>query len=167
MLNKTLEASASVTVSARRFILSLCLIVLLLILGLSAYNPTVDAPKTEYKKSSVILGKKQFSVAIADTNEKRNKGLGGRDYIAPDEGMLFVFEQSGEYCFWMKDVDFSIDILWFDESYELVHEVLSVHPESYPKSFCPPRSALYVLEIKGGETVKLNDRSLLEIEHML
>ena len=43
------------------------------------------------------------------------KGLSGRDNLADDEGMFFVFEKSDIYPFWMKDMKFAIDIIWIME----------------------------------------------------
>lgn len=104
----------------------------------------------------VSLGDRVFKVQVADDDLERSKGLSGQPGLQPDEGMLFVFEGPTANCFWMKDMKFRLDILWFDENYRLIHRVLDVGPESYPTSFCPPRRAKYVVELLGGRTEKLN-----------
>lgn len=53
-----------------------------------------------------------YHLEVADTDAQRRKGLGDRDSLCDDCGMLFEFEAPGRYPFWMKDMRFSIDILW-------------------------------------------------------
>lgn len=80
------------------------------------------------------------------------KGLSGRSSLQRDQGMLFVFEKPGKYCFWMKDMNFPIDIIWINESKKVVTVKENVKPESYPDSFCPSESARYVIEVNAGRS---------------
>lgn len=80
----------------------------------------------------------------------RTLGLSGRTSLAWDHGMLFDFEKPGEYCMWMKDMNFSLDMLWMDEERSIVAMRKGVSPETYPKSFCGPETARYVLEVNAG-----------------
>lgn len=57
----------------------------------------------------------RVAVTVAATVATREKGLSGSDGLAPGEGMLFVFDEPGEYRFWMKDMKFPIDILWIKD----------------------------------------------------
>lgn len=98
----------------------------------------------------VVVGGQSLPVELADTPEKRMRGLSGRESLPENRGMLFVFPEEGIYGFWMKDMRFSIDILWLSSSGEVVHIVESVTPESYPESFTPEKAALYVLELPAG-----------------
>ena len=89
-------------------------------------------------------------VDIADTPQKREAGLSGRESLAQDEGMLFVFPEDGIYAFWMKDMHFSIDILWISHAGMVVEMQESVSPETYPATFVPSKGARYVLELPSG-----------------
>jgi uncharacterized membrane protein (UPF0127 family) len=89
-------------------------------------------------------------VTIADSDELRSRGLGGRAGLAPDEGMLFVFDTDLQPGFWMKDMLFSIDILWLDSEKRIVHIAPRVAPDTYPKAFFPPVPSRYVLELPTG-----------------
>src|SRR6266705_3024888 len=51
---------------------------------------------------------------VAKTAAAQAKGLGGRQGIANDQGMLFVFSKEDVECFWMKDMRFPLDIIWLD-----------------------------------------------------
>lgn len=58
------------------------------------------------------VGETAFEVEIADTVVKRTLGLSGREELEEGKGMLFVFPEKSQQGFWMKDMKFSIDIIW-------------------------------------------------------
>lgn len=89
-------------------------------------------------------------VSIADTDATREKGLGGRSGLASDEGMLFIFPKDGIYAFWMKDMQFSIDIVWLSAEGRVVYIAQNVSPSTYPRDFVPESPARYVLELPAG-----------------
>lgn len=60
------------------------------------------------------VGSKLIQVEVRDTTEGRNKGLSGREPLADDEGMLFVFPVKANYPFWMKEMKFDLDFIWID-----------------------------------------------------
>lgn len=53
-----------------------------------------------------------IKVNVADTPQLRSKGLGGRDSLAEDQGMLFIFPEAKKYQFWMKGVKFPLDMIF-------------------------------------------------------
>ncbi|MCE9541342.1 DUF192 domain-containing protein [Candidatus Kaiserbacteria bacterium] len=89
-------------------------------------------------------------VAIADTPAKREQGLSGQAGLGENEGMLFIFPADGIFSFWMKDMLFSIDILWITADGKVVYMAQNAKPESYPASFMPDLAARYVLELPAG-----------------
>jgi hypothetical protein len=70
--------------------------------------------------------------------------------------MLFVFDTPGRYGFWMKNMKFSIDILWLDSEETVVHIAENVPPcqDDTCPVLMPPSDARYVLEIPSGEAAK-------------
>lgn len=98
----------------------------------------------------VRIGGRDVRVLLADTPAKRTQGLSGRSGLGENEGMLFIFPEEGMYGFWMKDMNFSIDIIWIDSDGKVVHIAKSASPDSYPTSFSPPKPARYVLEVRAG-----------------
>jgi uncharacterized membrane protein (UPF0127 family) len=64
--------------------------------------------------------------------------------------MLFIFDKPGKYGFWMKDMLFSIDMVWVSEDGLVVNVERNVTPESYPKAFINTIDAKYVLEVDKG-----------------
>ena len=92
----------------------------------------------------------------ASTNSERTLGLSGRRSMDHDKGMIFDFMQPGEYCMWMKDMHFALDMMWLNENKEIIYMIEDVTPDTYPKSFCGPTEARYVVEVNKG-TVKAGD----------
>lgn len=98
-----------------------------------------------------ISEKANFRIQIASTPQERLEGLSGVSNITDQEGMLFIFEKPDKYGFWMKDMNFALDIIWIDENMKVVGVEKNVPPQSYPsKILYPSLPALYVLEIKSG-----------------
>ena len=62
-----------------------------------------------------------IKVELAITPEARARGLSGRQGLTQDEGMLFVFDTPGKYPFWMKDMNFAIDMIWISEDSKVVY----------------------------------------------
>lgn len=64
--------------------------------------------------------------------------------------MLFVFAEAEQYSFWMKDMNYPIDIVWIDANRQVVAITENATPESYPLKFTPPVPVKYVLEVRSG-----------------
>ncbi len=97
-----------------------------------------------------VLGGEALLLEIADTDALLMQGLSGHPPLAPGEGMLFVFPSDGHHSFWMKDMLFSIDIIWLDSEYRIVDVKERVSPESYPEVFAPKALSRYVVELPSG-----------------
>lgn len=94
----------------------------------------------------------QLTTEVAASGTEQATGLSGRNCIADDHAMLFPYAVAGDYCFWMKDMNFSIDMIWLDDEKKVVTIAANVSPETYPKqSFCPERPAQYIVEVQAGK----------------
>ncbi len=96
------------------------------------------------------FGGVSLRIEYATTGEAREKGLGGRESIAADYGMLFVFPNDGYYGFWMKDTLVPLDIFWLNAQGQIVSMTPDVATSSYPHVFYPSVPARYVLETAAG-----------------
>lgn len=94
-------------------------------------------------------------VSVADTMATQEKGLGGRLSLPQNQGMLFSFNNESTHCFWMKDMHFSLDMLWIGQNKQIESIESNVSPSSYPTTYCPNVAAKYVLEINAGEAQAL------------
>lgn len=102
------------------------------------------------EKQRVVLGAETFDVEIVDTPKLRRQGLMNREYLAEDEGMLFVFEHTAVYPFWMKNTLIPLQIIWINEEGLVVdaHNAVPCKTEVCP-NYVPQAEAKYVLEIAG------------------
>lgn len=103
-------------------------------------------------------------VYLADNPRVRTRGLSNKTYLPKDEGMLFVFEESGLHSFWMRSMNFSIDMVWINEEGTVVHLESNVAPETYPELFVSTEPALYVLELNAGYAKELGLRVGTKVE---
>src|SRR3989344_2910459 len=107
-------------------------------------------------KNTLSINGVEIKIEIADESNEQSRGLSGREYLAPDGGMLFVFPERTIPGFWMKEMNFSLDFIWIDESGKIVEITKNVSPATYPKTFLPPSPIKYVLEVNAGWSDKNN-----------
>lgn len=98
--------------------------------------------------SYVTINSHKFSVEIADSPEERSLGLGGRESLCENCGMLFKFPEAKVYTFWMKDMQFPLDIIWIMEG-KIVYIAKNV-PAGFKGTIGPGISADNVFEINAG-----------------
>ena len=103
-------------------------------------------------------------VEIADEWPEIERGLMHRESLPEAEGMLFIFLQSGNYPFWMKNTLISLDAIYIAENGTIV-DILQMEPcLSDPCPTYPPGAeALYVLEVNKG----FSERHGIEAGNML
>lgn len=92
----------------------------------------------------------ELNIDVAETDEEKSKGLSGRTSLAKESGMLFIYKKPAYYSFWMKDMNFPIDIIWIGENLNIVDITYNAQPESYPQSFNPREPAQYIIEVNAG-----------------
>lgn len=97
-----------------------------------------------------------FSVEIANTDEERRIGLSQTQSLDEDEGMLFIFNGPSLPRFWMKDMDFPLDIIWVNENLEIVEIDENLVPcmDVQCPTYSPSQRVKYVLEINSGLSEK-------------
>lgn len=116
-----------------------------------------------------LPGGQKIIAELAVSPEERQRGLMFREGLAEDEGMLFIFEEDGIYSFWMKNMKFSIDIIWLDRNKRIVHIEEKVPPclrEPCP-SYTPSLPARFVLELKAGSVQNYSLKIFDQLEFVL
>jgi uncharacterized membrane protein (UPF0127 family) len=108
-----------------------------------------------YNQVTLKAGNATVVADVSDTDILRQQGLSGRTSLSDGTGMWFEFDTDGSYGFWMKDMQFSIDMVWVNSSYTVVTVAANVSPDSYfkenpPEVFYPTTAARYVLELPAG-----------------
>lgn len=104
------------------------------------------------KKDQVCSKKECVDVEVVYKSEDRKKGLQHRTFMGKNNGMLFIFQWSSAYRFWMKDTFIPLDMIWLDENRKIVYIEENVPPcQKDPcPSYGPSEQALYVLEVNAG-----------------
>lgn len=108
----------------------------------------------DYSKVQVNIKGKAYTLYLADTAEKRIKGLSNVVSLKKNEGMLFLFDKPDYYSFWMKNMHFPIDLIFVKDK-TTVDIFANIRPESYSKSFITKEPANRVIELNAGEVEKL------------
>jgi uncharacterized membrane protein (UPF0127 family) len=116
---------------------------------LNQTNTRTSVP-VSYRQADIVFKNTTVKADISDTNALRARGLSGRSSLHDGAGMWFVFEAEESHSIWMKEMNFPLDILWFDAGLQLVHTKENATPESFPEAFRSSAPALYVLEVPAG-----------------
>jgi hypothetical protein len=103
-----------------------------------------------------------INVEVAASKHDRERGLMYRDDLGDDEGMLFVFDSEGNYPFWMKNVNFPIDIVWINSDMRVVDTQTAMPCTKHCIDYVSEYPARYVLEVPVGfaaaHSIKIGSR---------
>lgn len=92
-----------------------------------------------------------FSVDVAVTTPEKELGLGNRNTLEPNRGMLFVYDHKERFSYWMKNMRFPIDILWIeDNTIVYITKNISVDTMLPLKIYSPKVPVNKVLELNAG-----------------
>lgn len=118
------------------------------------------------KSSNVCFENKCINADVMDNQAERSLGLMFRESLKEGNGMLFIFDNSDRYSFWMKNVKFPIDIIFVNEDKQIVHIYKSVPPcsEEPCEHYTPALPAKYVVEVVAGFSDKYNVEIGQEVE---
>ena len=111
-------------------------------LGAHAHAPTAD------RTLALSLGGHPLVVEVADTDAARLHGLMYRTRLAPDHGMLFVFDPPGEYCMWMRNTRLPLSVAFLD-AHGAVINTEAMQPQTEDRH-CARQPAAYALEMTKG-----------------
>ena len=141
--------------------------IFVVLVGLFVTNPGkyIKNQASENKQKIVKIKDMEILVDIADTPEKRSKGLSGKESLNEKEGMLFIFNNKEEKpIFWMKDMLISIDIIWINGE-KIIQINKNIDPEKGISDenltrYSPQSTINYVLEVNSG----FSDKYGLKVE---
>jgi hypothetical protein len=136
------------------------------VLFLRWYN-TPPAPDS-YKTANITIGQETYTVDIASTFKQLKVGLSGRSHLEEKQGMLFVFGSSRILRFWMKDMEFALDVLWIKDD-KIIGISKNVLPPSKAGKTLTMQSPAHVdkaLELNAGVTdsydIKVGDTVVVQ-----
>ena len=142
------------------------------IAGMLTIPADVKLEYVEFPRGTIMIDNKILEVQIADNDSLRVRGLMFQNELPYDEGMLFVFDKSGTQTMWMLNMQFNLDVIWFDENANVVAIEKDVPPCKTTVEVVACRengvsgdNAKYVLEVTAGFVDKFNitENSKMEI----
>lgn len=130
---------------AMHFMASLAAAALLLMPGRATAE---QAPQLDLQRVRLNAGMHVIDAQVALTPQQRQIGLMLRQDMPPHEGMLFIFEQAAEQCFWMKNTLLPLTAAFVAEDGTIVN-LADMKPQT-TDSHCSAKPVRYVLEMNKG-----------------
>lgn len=148
----------------KKSLLIIILICTALLLGACKKDGSKETPEHKYafrKDGTLQIHspegelKAELDIEIAEKDTELARGLKFRDKMLDNQGMLFIFKQIDYHSFWMQDTYLSLDMLFIDHDFKVIHIAKDTPPFS-EEMISPPSPNLYVLELLAGSTDKYN-----------
>jgi uncharacterized membrane protein (UPF0127 family) len=106
------------------------------------------APQMDLPRTKLSAGMHLIDAQVAATPEQRSTGLMYRREMPAAEGMLFVFEQASQQCFWMKNTLLPLTAAFVADDGSIVN-LADMKPQT-TDSHCSAQPVRYVLEMNQG-----------------
>ncbi len=100
-------------------------------------------PRTELTAGLYLI-----HAEVADSFVTRMQGLMHRPSMGPNEGMLFIFEEAGIHCMWMKNTLIPLSVAYIADDGSIVN-VEDMKPQT-EDSHCAKKPVRYALEMNVG-----------------
>ncbi len=130
------------------------LLLLLVVLLLAPATRAAEFPKGELTIETAGGARHAFQIEIAVTPAQRAQGLMFRTSLAPNAGMLFVYETEGQIAMWMKNTFISLDMVFISRRGEILRIAERTEPHS-TATIPSGRPAKGVLELSAGTAAEL------------
>lgn len=108
----------------------------------------------------LTIGDDTFNVYVADSAIEWEVGLGNVDILGEGEGMVFIFPWSEERTFWMKGVEYPIDLIWVSNSqvvgFVTAQPELTTTAEAYYQLYQSPEAVDTVIELSAGTVAEVD-----------
>ena len=134
---------------------------ILIVLGIFVYFKFVRInPNTTFESTKIKIRANIYSIEIAKTTSQLALGLGNRQVLCSNCGMIFIFPFEGSLPFWMKDTLIPLDMIWVNSQNKIV-SIQTAQPEIGTsdlnlKQYKNDTPAKYVIELNAGKSTELN-----------
>ena len=157
----------------RRFVVLIYLAVVVLCAACSGGSPYTASspapsasvvPSVTFAHTTLRIGEaadaRVIDVEVAANGEQRERGLGYRDTLAADGGMIFDLHSARIPSFWMKGMRFALDMVWIGEDRRVAAVTTNVPPQPGAadeelRRYAPVAPVRYVLELNSGAAAGL------------
>ena len=107
-----------------------------------------EGPQMNLRRVELTAGMHRIDAQVAQTPQERQIGLMHRQEMPTQEGMLFIFDQPGVQCFWMKNTLLPLTAAFVADDGTIVN-LADMKPQT-TDSHCSTKPVRYVLEMNQG-----------------
>lgn len=139
--------------SGRFWLISILSLMVALLIGGRWVLPTTINQEDIKETRDLWVGETKVSVEVVDEGDEMSKGLGYRDSLDEDMGMLFIYPESIVPTFWMKGMKFGLDFIWIRDG--VVVEITKnipppINEEEQLPLIRPKELSDWILEVNAG-----------------
>lgn len=108
----------------------------------------------------------EFTVELADAPDEHAIGLMHRNFLPPDQGMLFDYKGPHRPRFWMRNTFISLDMLFVRSNGDIAYIAENTVPHS-ERTVGPRQSVQAVLEVPAGTVARLGIKTGDKVRHQI
>lgn len=109
---------------------------------------SAQTPQMQLQRTTLTAGMFQITAQVAQTPEQREVGLMFRSEMPQPEGMLFIFDNPSQQCFWMKNTLLPLTAAFIADDGVIVN-LVDMQPQTLT-SHCSVKPVRFVLEMNQG-----------------
>ena len=99
----------------------------------------------------VLLDDQRLVVEVADSPDTQTQGLSNRPSLPENTGMIFIFNEYRRRNFWMKEMQFPIDMIWISDTRVVgIEKNVPTPTSSQLLIYTSPEAVNYVVEVNAG-----------------
>lgn len=125
-------------------------------LGIAFVPQDIRDRDTSFPKGTVKIDNDVITVEIAETAAEKQRWMTFRQDLLPlDTAMLIKYDKPDLHEVWMLNVEYNLDLIWFDESGDAVYMIKNAPPcenvvETISCTYKTTKQALYVMAATSG-----------------
>ncbi len=125
-------------------------------LGIAFVPSEIRDRDTGFSKGTIRIDDEVITVEVAETAAEQQRWMTFRqDRLPLDTAMLIKHNAPDLHEIWMLNIEYDLDLIWFDESGNAVYLVRDAHPcnnvvETVSCTYKTTKQALYVIAATSG-----------------
>jgi uncharacterized protein len=123
-------------------------ITLLFGVALASTAGAQSGPQPTLPTTHLTAGMHIITAELATTSQSRTVGMMFREKVAPNHGMLFVFDFKAQECFWMRNTPLPLSIAFIDDDGTIL-QINDMAPKD-DALHCSQRPVRFALEMEQG-----------------
>lgn len=119
-----------------------------------AFNGQLTFPTRQFMINDEI-----YQLEIAHSRQQLQMGLMGRQSLAKNKGMLFVFPKVQRHGIWMKNMSISLTVAWLDKQFKVIYvnKLKPCQQRDCPVTK-PQMASAYVIELNSDNQISIGDQ---------